>query len=85
MKIQFRILLRPARFKDIFFFFPHHRVQIDTGAHPASYTMDIGGPFPWGEAAGAWNWPLISIWRQGEECMRLYLHSSVSLHGVVLV
>jgi hypothetical protein len=33
----------------------HHRVQTDSGVHPASYTMGTGGSFPAGEAAGAWS------------------------------
>jgi len=33
-----------------------HLVKTGSGAHPASYAMDIGG-----KAAGSWNWPLISI------------------------
>jgi hypothetical protein len=31
----------------------HHRVQIGSGAHPASYPMGKGGSFPGGKAAGA--------------------------------
>jgi hypothetical protein len=31
----------------------HHRVQTDSGAHPASYPMCTGGPFPGGKAAEA--------------------------------
>jgi len=27
-------------------FFLRHRVQTDSGAHPASYPMSIGGSFP---------------------------------------
>jgi hypothetical protein len=30
-----------------------HIVQTGSGAHPASYPMDIGGSFPGGKAAGA--------------------------------
>jgi hypothetical protein len=37
-------------------------VQIGSGAHPASCTMGIGGPYPGGKnAAGAWRWPLTRI------------------------
>jgi hypothetical protein len=39
----------------------HHRVQNDSGAHPASYPMDNRGSFPGGKAAEAWNWPLTSM------------------------
>jgi hypothetical protein len=31
----------------------HHRVQNDSGAHPASYPMGTGGSFPGGKAVGA--------------------------------
>jgi hypothetical protein len=31
----------------------HHRVQNDSGAHPASYPMGTRGSFPRGKAAGA--------------------------------
>jgi hypothetical protein len=30
----------------------HHRVQIGSGAHPASYPMGTRGSFPGGKAAG---------------------------------
>jgi hypothetical protein len=42
-------------------FSPHHRVQDGSGAPPASYPMDARGSFPWGKAAGAWRWPLITF------------------------
>jgi len=42
-------------------FFLRHRVQTDSGAHPASYPMSIGGAFPGGKAAGAWSWQLTYI------------------------
>jgi hypothetical protein len=38
-----------------------HRVQIASGAHPASYLMGTGGSFPEDEAVGAWSWSLTSI------------------------
>jgi hypothetical protein len=31
----------------------HHRVQNGSWAHPSSYKISTGGPFPWGKAAGA--------------------------------
>jgi len=37
-----------------------------------------------GRAAGAWNWPLTSIYCRGQECVDLYLHPPIRLHGVVL-
>jgi len=38
-------------------FFLHHCVQNGSGAHSASYPMDIRGCFPGGKAAGVWSWP----------------------------
>jgi hypothetical protein len=32
---------------------PHHHVQNDSGAHPASYPMGTKGSFPGSKAAGA--------------------------------
>jgi hypothetical protein len=52
----------------------HHRVQTGSGAHPASYPMGTRGSFPGGKAAGAWIWPLTSIWCRGQECVEMYLH-----------
>jgi hypothetical protein len=37
------------------FFSLCHRVQTDSGTHPAFYPMDTGG-----KSAGAWSWPLTS-------------------------
>jgi hypothetical protein len=44
----------------------HHRVQNGSGAHPASYPMGTRSSFPWGKAAEAWSWPLISIQCRGQ-------------------
>jgi hypothetical protein len=44
----------------------HHRVQNGSGAHPASYPMGTRGSFFGGKAAGAWNWPLTSIYCRGQ-------------------
>jgi hypothetical protein len=33
-------------------FSPYHRVHNGAGAHPASYSMGIRGPFPGGKADG---------------------------------
>jgi hypothetical protein len=33
----------------------HHRVQKDSGAHPASYPMGTRGSFAGGKVAGAWS------------------------------
>jgi hypothetical protein len=40
----------------------HHRVQNGSGAHPGSRPMGTRVSFPGGKAAGAWSWPLTSIW-----------------------
>jgi hypothetical protein len=53
-------------------------------AHPASYPMGTRGSFCGDKAAGAWSWPLTSIQYRGQECVELYLHSPICLHGVVL-
>jgi len=37
-----------------------HRVQTGSGAYPVSYPKGTVGPYPRGEAAGAWIWPLTS-------------------------
>jgi hypothetical protein len=44
----------------------HHCVQNGSGAHPASYPRATRGSFPGGEAAGAWSWPLTSIYCQDQ-------------------
>jgi len=33
----------------------HHRLQIRSGAHPASYPMGARSSFPGGKSAGAWS------------------------------
>jgi hypothetical protein len=53
----------------------HHRVQTESGAHPASYLMGTRGSFPGGKAAGGWSWPLTSTYFRGHECVDIYLHS----------
>jgi hypothetical protein len=40
----------PARARDFYFL---HRFQIESAAHPASYSVGTGGSFPGGKAAGA--------------------------------
>jgi hypothetical protein len=41
--------------------FSSHRVQIGSGAHPASYRTRTTGSFPGGKAAGTWSWAFNSI------------------------
>jgi hypothetical protein len=43
-----------------------HRVQTGSEAHPASYPMGTWGSFPGGKTAGAWRWPLTSIYCRGQ-------------------
>jgi hypothetical protein len=44
----------------------HHRIQNGSGTHSASNKMGTRGSFPGGKAAGAWSWPLTSIWYRGQ-------------------
>jgi hypothetical protein len=65
-------------------FSPHHHVQNSSGAHPASYPMgtrgsSLGVKRPGREADHS---PPSSA--KVKECMELYLHSPIRLHGVVL-
>jgi len=56
-----------------------HRVQRGSAAHPTSYPMGIAGSF-----SGGTDWPLTSIYCRGYECVLMYLHYAIRLHGVVL-
>jgi hypothetical protein len=62
----------------------HHRVQNDSGAHPASYPMDIRGSFPGVKQPGreADYSPVSSA--EARESVELYYHTPLRLHGVVL-
>jgi hypothetical protein len=44
----------------------HHRVQNGSGAYPPSYPMGTRSSFPGGKVAGAWSWPLTSIYCRDE-------------------
>jgi hypothetical protein len=59
-------------------------VQTSSRVNPSSYPMGAETSFPGGKAAGPWSWPLNSNWYQGQESVALYIHSPISLHGVVL-
>jgi hypothetical protein len=61
----------------------HHRVQNGSGAHPASYPMGTTGSFPGVKAAGSSDHSPPSS-AEVIECVELYLHSPIRLHGVVL-
>jgi len=39
----------------------HHRIQTDSGAHPASYPMGTEGSFAGDKAAGVWSWSVTYI------------------------
>jgi len=63
----------------------HYRVQNGSGAYVAPYPMGTWGSFSGGKAAEAWNWqssPPSSA--EVKECVELYVHSPIRLHGVVL-
>jgi hypothetical protein len=61
----------------------HHRVQADSGAHPASYpgvarALSPGVKRPRREADDS------SSSAEAKECLELYLHSPIRLNGMVL-
>jgi hypothetical protein len=62
----------------------HHRVQTGSGAHPASYPM-CAGNLPLGvkrlRRKAVYSPPSSA---EVKECVELYLHSPIRLHGVVL-
>jgi hypothetical protein len=62
----------------------HHRVHTGSGAHPASYPMGARDSFPGVKRPGRKtdHSPLSST--EVKECVELYLHSPISLDGVVL-
>jgi len=47
-----------------------HRIQTDSGAYPPSYRMG--------------NWTFLPEYEEAVRGVELYLHSLISLHGVVL-
>jgi hypothetical protein len=61
----------------------HHCVQNDSGSHPASYPMGNRGFFPGVKRPGrkADHSPPSSA--EVKECMELYLHSPIRLHGMM--
>jgi hypothetical protein len=42
---------------------------------PTCYSLGTRDSFPEGKVAGAWTWPLTSIWCRGQECVELYFRS----------
>jgi len=45
--------------------FVFQNVQTSPRVYPAFYSMDTGGSFPDGKAAGAWSRPLTSMYCRG--------------------
>jgi hypothetical protein len=62
----------------------HHRVQNGSGAHPASYPMGNTGSFPEAKRLGHDADHLPPSSAEVKECVELYFHSPIRLHGVVL-
>jgi hypothetical protein len=54
----------------------HHRVQNDSGVHPASYAMVTRGYFPWVKRPGREADHSPPSTADVTECVELYLHSS---------
>jgi hypothetical protein len=62
-----------------------YRVQTGSGAHSAFYLMRTGSDFAGNRAARAWSWPLNTHLVLKSRKVKLYIHSHICLHGVVLV
>jgi hypothetical protein len=62
----------------------HHRIQNGSGAHPASYPVGTGGSFPGVKRPGREADHSFLSRAEFKECVELYLHSPIRLHGVVL-
>jgi hypothetical protein len=60
------------------------RVKNGSGAHPASYPMGTRGSFPGVKRPGRESHHSSPSSAEVNECMELYLHSPIHLHGVVL-
>jgi hypothetical protein len=61
-----------------------HSVQTYTGAHPASFPMGSGGPFPGGgDASGARSWLLASSKAEVKNVGAVLPPPPIHLHGVV--
>jgi hypothetical protein len=73
--------LSPGKGKD-FLFSTSSRPVLGPTQPPIQWVT--GGSFLGSKAAGAWSWPLTSNQCRGEECVKLYIHSPISLHGAVL-
>jgi hypothetical protein len=62
----------------------HHRVQNGSGAHPASYPMGSRGSSLGVKRPGRETDHSPPSSAEVKECVELYLHSPIRLHGVVL-
>jgi hypothetical protein len=62
----------------------HHHIQNASGAHAASYPMGTRGSFPEGKAARHEADHSPPSRAKVKECVELYLHYPIHLHGVVL-
>jgi hypothetical protein len=62
----------------------HHRVQNGSGVHPASYLMGIRGIFLGTKRQGREADHSAPSSAKAKECVELYLHSPIRLHGVEL-
>jgi hypothetical protein len=62
----------------------HHCVQNGFGAHPASYPMGTRGSFPGVKRPGCEADQSPPSSTEVKEFVKLYLHSPIHLHGVVL-
>jgi hypothetical protein len=62
-----------------------HVVQTGSGVHPTSYPVRSGGSFPAGESGrGVKMTTHLQLVQRSRKCESLYIHSPMSLHGVVL-
>ena len=57
-------------------------IQTGPGAHPA-FLYNGYRVFPWGKAAGAWNWPPTPSSAEVKERIEIYLYSSLGLRGLL--
>jgi hypothetical protein len=63
-------------------FFPSSRLSL--GIHAVVCHVGTSSYFPGDKEAGTWSWPLTSDWCRGQENVKLYVHSPIRLHGIVL-
>jgi hypothetical protein len=67
-----------ARVRD---FFLLHSIQIDSGAHPASYPIGVRGSFPRGRGQSVKLTIHVHLVLRSK-MMELYLSSPIHLHGI---